>query len=285
MPSKKLKFYIINVKLQSHKEGNQRLQAYENLIIGLTSRPHFTRLNSVEAITMYEPFSREENGIKYYYGTIGKGISFFDKDEISVLSNNNVSKEVVEKNRILEPKTGEYLFIPSKHRFALLKQPNSVSIYDFEKFLRDQLHNYIAPDEKIEIDFEKEPSIIEEIFSAEAVYKLSYEISYTNSDALPAQGELFDELLKENNIGKLTVTAQADHHDEGMNIKEVDFLGGGIEVARNNGVIKTAKIRPIEGGRVKTIYNNNKPLVEEMVLINENDNKTLKWFQKIINLY
>lgn len=285
MAIQKFTFYIINVKLQSSLTGNDRTEAYEALLKKITSKPHFLRLNKNEALTMYKPFKRKEKGVDYFYGNLGKGISFFDKDEIRVLNNNNVVREPVDKNNILEPVSGQYIFIPAIHRFGLLKQPNSITVVEFERFLREHLIKYIGPGEKIEIDFEKEPSIIDEIFDAEAVYKLSYEITYTNADALAAQGELFDVLLKENNIGKLSLTAESDYKNEGMNIENVNFLGGGIEVAKNNGVIKSAKIKPSGSKRIKTVSNATKPLVQEAETINENDNKILRWFNKLYLLY
>jgi len=285
MAIKKFKFYIFNIKLQSEKEGEERTAAYEKLLKDITSKPHFTRLNKSEAITMYKPFEREEKGVKYFYGNLGKGISFFDKDEIRVVNNDKVSKELVNKDNILEPIMGEYIFIPSIHRLALLKTPNSPSVVDVERFLREHLVKYIDSHEKIEIDFEKEPSIIDEIFNADAVYKLSYEITYTNSDALPAQGELFDDYLHENNIGKLSVIAESDHSQEGLKIKEVNFLGGGIEVARNNGVIKSAKIRVPNSKKIKTVSNTEKPLLQEAELLNENEIKPQRWFNKMLLLY
>lgn len=285
MALKKFRFYVINVKLQSKKEGIERIQAYENLIKSLTSGKKFTRINKSEALTLYPPFEREEKGIKYFYGSIGKGISFFDKEQIKVLNNNTVSTERVDKNKILEPTIGEYLFIPSLHRFALLKKPNSISLNDFEKFLKENLPPLISAEEKITIDSVKEPAIIEEIFKAKAVFSLSYEISYSNNDALNAQGELFDALLHTNNIGHLKVTANSDHNDKGMNIQNVDFLGGGLEVAKNNGVIKNAKIQPLNGTKIKSISNQDKPAIEEFELLNEKDNKNQKWFLKLLKLY
>ena len=285
MAVKKYKFYVINIKLQSDRTEEERFEAYDQFIRDLTDTPQFTRLNANSAITMYKPFVREENEIKYYYGRLGKGISFFDLREITVLNNNSVSTETVDRDRILMPRIGQYIYIPSIHRFALLKEPDAVTIGDFERFLREHLVKYILPEEKIEIDFEKEPSIIDEIFQAEAVYKLSYEISYTNSDALDAQGEFFDELLKDNNIGKLTVTATSDHHVEGMKVENVNFLGGGIQVARNNGVIRSARIKRTDENRIITINNRDKPLVEELEVQNQEDNTNIRWFQRLRNLY
>lgn len=285
MTIRKKKFYVFNIKLQSDKKGDERTQAYEEVIRSLTSVKRFTRLNKNEAITIYQPYERIENGIKYFYGYIGKGISFFDKEEIRVLDNNDITKEVVKKDKILEPTDGEYIFIPIIHRFALISRPNSISIFEFNKFLQEHVPRLVQMPERLLIDFEKEPSIIEEIFKASAVYSLSYEISYSNNDALLAQGELFDELLKENHIGNLHVTAKSDHSEIGMNIENVDFLGGGLEVAKKNGIIKNATIKPMNSDKTRKISNADKPLIQEFDMIDENDNLSLKWFQKLLRIY
>lgn len=285
MSKKKFKFYVFNVKLQSDKTGDERILAYDKLFQSLVGKKRFSRISKSEAITIYPPFERDIKGIKYYYGNIGKGISFFDKDEVIILNNNNVSKEAVNKDNIFEPVVGQYIFIPIIHRFGLIKDSNSISITEFEKFLNEHLVKLIDPSDKLEIGFEKEPSVIDEIFKASAVYSLSYQISYSNSDALSAQGELFDSILKTNNIGTLDVTAKSDHSDEGMNIKDVDFLGGGLEVARKNGVIKRAIIKPQNNTKTKTVTNTEKPLIQEVELINESDDKNLHWFKKLLKIY
>lgn len=214
-----------------------------------------------------------------------KEYHFFDKDEIRVSDNNNISKEPVNKQRILEPIVGDYIFVPSIHRFALIYKQNSITVNEFNKFLNEHLQKIVELPDRIIVDFEKEFSIIDEIFNARVIYSLSYEISYSNNDALSAQGELFDVLLKENHIGDLKVMAQSDHTPEGMNIKKVDFLGGGIEVAKKNGLIRQAIILPLESDRKKKISNIEKPMIYEFELFNENDNLNLRWFRKLINLY
>lgn len=285
MSKKKFKFYVFNIKLQSPKTGEDRVKAYEELMLNLTKKKRFTRLTKSDAITIYPPYPREDKGVKYFYGNIGKGISFFDKEEVSVLNNNSVSKEVINKDNIFEPIMGQYIFVPSIHRFALLKTSNSISIFEMEKFLREHLTKLVDPEEKLEVDFEKEPAVIDEIFNAYAVYSLSYEISYTNNDALSAQGELFDTVLKDNHIGKLNVTAVSDHADEGMNIEDVDFLGGGLEVAKKNGVVKSAVIKPTIKKRRKRVTNKETPSIYEVEMINENDDQSIHWFKKLLNLY
>jgi len=285
MATKKIKFYVLNIKIQSEKTGQERLEAYTNLIKDLTNTHRFTRLNKNEAITIYKPFVKSENGIEYFYGSLGKGISFFDKDEIRVLDNNNISKEVVNKERLLEPVVGDYIFIPSIHRFALIQKQNSISVNDVNKFLQEHLPKLIKLPEQIMVDFEKESSIIDEIFKARAIYSLSYEISYSNNDGLAAQGELFDNLLRDNGVGGLKVTAKSDHTPEGMNINNVDFLGGGIEVAKKNGTIKNAEILPEESNKKKKLNNSEKPMIQEFEVADDNINFRLNWFHKLINIY
>lgn len=285
MASKKYKFYVINIKLQSTKSENDRYAFYDELITKLTEPIRFTRLNSTNAIAMFKPWHRDDNGVKYYYGRLGKGISFFDADRITVLNNGDMSTELVDKNRLLQPNIGNYIYIPSIHRFALLKEPNAVTVGDFKRFLSSQIPDFILADENIEVDFEKEPSIIDEIFSAQAVYSLSYQITYSNSDTLNAQGELFDEFLKDKHIGSLDVTAKSDHNADGMDVENVNFLGGGIEVARKNGFIRSARIKPADEERIRTVTNKDKPLVEELELQNDDDNLNEKWFTKLRRLY
>lgn len=286
MATKKNKFYVFNVKLQTNKSDEEKFQAYENLITGLTSVRKYTRLNKNEAITMYEPFHGSENGLKYFYGALGKGISFFDKEEIHITDkDNNISTERTNKNQIIEPIYGEYIFIPSIHRFALISKSHSISLSDFDKFLQDHLQKLVNVPDILIVDYEKDSSIIDEIFKARAIYSLSYEISYSNNDALSAQGELFDELLKVNHIGDLKVTAQSDYSTEGMNVKNVDFLGGGIEVAKKNGTIKEAIIIPNEGDKKIKISNVEKPKIQDFELLDSNDNLNLRWFLKLIKIY
>lgn len=284
MSTKKFKFFVFNVKLQTEKKGEERIQAYEDLFKALTARNRNSKLKKNEAIRMYRPFERNIDGIKYFYGGLSKGISFFDRDEIRVMEDDNLSKETVNKNKIFDPTIGDYLFIPSIHRFALLNKPKSITVNDFMKFLNDHLPKFVKAPDKIEIDFERESSIIDEIFKARAVYSLSYEISYTNNDALSSQGQLFDSILKENNVGKLSLIAQSDMSEEGMKIKQVDFLGGGLEVAKNNGVIKSAVIKPLSSNKKIKVSNVEKPKILEFTA-DENDIQDKNWFKKLISIY
>lgn len=284
MKMKKNQFYVFNVKLQSEKEGIERIQAYDDLYNSLISIQRYSKVDKIYAVTIYNQHARELDGLKYYYGTLGKGISFFDKDEIRILDKEDMTKEANKKERIIEPVTGEYIFIPAIHRFALLKQPNSINAGDFNKFLDEHLHKLKSKSDVLVIELEKETSIIEEIFNARSVYSLSYEISYSNNDALGAQGDLFDKLLKKNSIGKLSVAAQSNHSDNGMDIKNVNFLGGGLEVAKKNGTIRTAKIKPLNSDKVKFVSNKDKPSLQTF----ETDNTDIistKWFHRLLKIY
>lgn len=280
----KIKFNVFNIKLQSDLEGELRIKAYQDLFIKLTGKKVFTRVNKTEAVTIYPAYVREQNGTVYYYGAMGKGISFFDKAEISFSIDNEFSTEPTERNKLIEPITTDYIFIPSIHRFALIRKGEGISISDCKKFLDEQLNKIITKDEKINVDFERDELVVDEIINAKAVYSIEYSISYSNNDALKSQGALFDKLLHKNNIGKLNVSASSDHNESGMDIKEVDFLGGGLEVAKKNGIIKSAHIKPQNSNKKIYLRNINTPKTET-VDIEDSDNFFLKIFNKLISLY
>ena len=232
---------------------------------------------------MYTPYKREEKGVTYYYGSIGKGV-YFDADEIRVLKDTGSSIEANERDRLLDFDTNTYIYIPSIHRFGLLKTENTVTLTDFLKFLQHELPKLIDKEDNLSIDYERNSSIIKEVFNAETVYSLSYEISYTNNDALGAQGELFDEILKEGHVGYLKVEAKADHHENGLEIEKVIFLNGGLELAKNNGIIKKAKILPKGAKKTKILTNTETPKIETFE-VTENQNENRLWFSRFLDLF
>ena len=284
MTLKKKSFYVINAKLQSEKQNQERLEVYTNIIDSLTKVRRFVKVSKNEAVTMYPPFKREENNTVYYYGSIGKGV-YFDSSEIRVLKESGLVLEANEVNRLIEPVTTDYIYIPSIHRFGLLKKENSVTPNDFFKFLSAELPNVIDKEDKIEVLYERNDSVIREIFDAQVVYEINYEISYTNNDALQSQGELLDELLKRGNVGKLKVDAKTDHSQEGLNLNEVSFLGGGLELARNNGTINSARILSQDGRRIKRISNNQSPKLVTFEIPEEYQNEHTLWFRKLVDLH
>lgn len=283
--SKKFNFSIINVKLQSQLNGSSRTEAYTKFLTSVSKGQLLTRVNKNESVTLYTPYKRESNGLIYLYGTMAKGISFHDKPEIQVRDSNSKQIEATQKDKLFDYKTTEYLFIPSIHRIALLKgEPGSPNIKDLEKFLNHHLPSILGENEKLIIEIEKEPKIIEEIFKAQKVFALSYEISYTNSDALNPQGQLFDKKLKKAHIGTLKVVAESDHSSEGMDLSE-DILGGGLDLAKKNGQIRSARILPINSEKVTTVSNIEKVKTLSFDMIKESDNKMLIFFKKLLDIY
>jgi hypothetical protein len=284
MATRKHSFYVINSKLQSEKKEEDRLPAYESIINQLTEKRRFVKVSKTEAVTMYPPFKREENNITYYYGSIGKGI-YFEDDEIRVINDNGKrSYELNEKGRLINYDMNSYLYIPSIHRFALLKADGKVSLNDFLKFLQTEIPKIIDPKDKIIVEFERNSSIIDEVFKAKTVYSISYEISYTNNDALEAQGQLFDQVLKNAHVGTLKVDASADHNQDGLNLDEAVFLKGGLQLAKNNGTIKRAKIIPESSTKKQTLTNTTSPKIETFEA-EENQNDNTVWFLKLLNLF
>jgi hypothetical protein len=284
MSLKKKSFYVINAKLQSQKEGQARIEAYEAIIESLTKIRRFVKIGKNEAVTIYPPFKREENNVVYYYGNIGKGV-YFDSAEIRILKDTGIEFEANEGDRLIEPVTTDYIYVPSIHRFGLLRKNNSISLSDFHKFLSEEIPKVIDHEDKIEIVLERNPSVIQEIFAAKVVYEINYEISYTNNDALESQSDLLDQLLKRGNVGNLKVDAKTDHNEKGLNLDEVPFLGGGLELAKNNGKINSAKILTPNGKKIKRLSNNDTPKIETFELPEEYQNEHTIWFKKFITLH
>lgn len=232
---------------------------------------------------MYPPYKREENGITYYYGSIGKGV-YFDTEEIRIIDDSgSQSFETNEKGRLINFDTTLYMYIPSIHRFAMLKD-NKISINDFLKFLQSEIPKSIDKIDRIVVDYERNSSIIDQVFKAKTVYSLSYEISYTNNDALDAQDELFDEMLKEAHVGILRVEARADHHDDGLDINKADILKSGLQLAKNNGVIKKARILPQNSTKKETLTNTETPKIE-VFETHDNQNENKAWFLRFFQLF
>lgn len=244
-----------------------------------------TRVNKSQAITFYPPFEREENGVKYLYGVVGKGISFHDKDEIRVRDSQVSNIEATAKDKLYDYNTNQYLFVPSVHRLALIKEGvGTATIQDLEKYLEEHMSKFLKADEKLVVEVEKEPRIIEEIFNARKVFTLSYEISYSNSDALNPQGQLFDKKLKKAKIGKLKVEAEADHNAEGMDLDE-EILGGGLDLAKRNGQVKSAKILPLNSDKIIRVTNSDKVKTLEFQVASENDNRIVQFFKTLLRIY
>lgn len=281
-----LNFFVFNIKLQSDKTGEDRTNAYINLITSLTEKPYkvfATKKN--EAVVLYgSTNSMDGNKVRFLYGRAAKGF-FIAGEQRSILKDGEINREVNDENQLINPEIVQYLFYPAAHRLFVEKKAGGPTQFDVERLLNEKLIKFIGPDEKLEIVLEKDESTIREIFEAKVVHSISYKVSYTNEDFLDDLAKDFDEELKETNIGDLTVIAKADNHSEGLQINKSKLLGGGLKLAESNGEIKSAEITPNDDrGKVKKVTNKNRPKVLSLK-IKETDNFWERWYENVLKLY
>lgn len=280
--SNKITFFVFNIKLQTNKSDEERLVAYRDLIEKLTQKKNrILEVKQNQAIIMYS--SLGDKGSPFIYGRTAKGL-YVPGEEKRVLKDGELQKESNDPNSLIDPNLARYIFIPAAHRLCVEKTSKGPSPVDIERYLNHFLSRLIDKDDIIEIVLEKDTRAIEEIFSAEAVYELSYKISYTNEDLNKDLAKLFDEELKENNIGELIVNAKADNKQEGLKIDNSPILGGGLKLAESNGEIRRAVIIPKNAKRKKTVTNQDKPKLIDLKF-KDQDNFLSLWYNKIINLY
>lgn len=254
-----INYVAFNIKLQSSKRGNDRKEAYINLIKKMTQKPiRPFQISKHEAIVFYESSKQEIRDTEYLYGRLAKG-GYIPGNERLILKDGEESKEENDPNVISNPSVGRYLFIPKIHRLFVEKGQGYPSPAMIEKYLLSELPKLIDKDEKLEVILEQDQSIIQEIFTAKAVFSLSYQISYTNDDLLPDLADALDQELKNTNVGKLSVVATSDNKTEGLKIEDSKFLKGGLELAKQNGEIRNAEIIPANGNKKKKIKSKNKP--------------------------
>lgn len=270
----KLNFYIFNIKIQSKKTGEERTREYLNIIkkLSVTRKPYSISKN--EAVVMYGLLGYSEKTIpEYVYGRIARG-TYIEGEEIEVLDGDKVVVKPNDKG-LLKPVAADFIFVPEIHRLGLEKVVNGPTPNDIYNYLFDRVNEFVSEDDIITIVLEKDEKIIEEIYSAKAVFGLKYKISYTNDDLTPTFGKELDEQLKAGNVGSLIVSAKADNKDEGLNLEESVILKGGLELAEKNGEIQSAQIKKPGSNKIVSISNKSKP----KVVAEEYDDRGSKWQQ------
>ncbi|WP_430812970.1 MULTISPECIES: DUF4747 family protein [unclassified Carboxylicivirga] len=256
----KYKFEVINIKLQTEKEGDDKKEAYIKLITDLVDNKVHSAVAENKHIMLYSYFRKktEVTGVDYLYGRIGKGF-YFDKKSGQAIDIENLKSETIENDtsKIFDASIAEFIFIPEAHRFCI-QLGAKISGNDVRKFFMNSLLEVKEQNDIIRIELENEPKAIDEILTAKRIHKIDYVVTYTNDDVLSASADLFDKRLKKSQIGKIEIKAESDHNDF-MNIKGEELLEGGIELARSNGAIKSATITTSENTR-KTVKSADTPL-------------------------
>ena len=261
LKDKKIKFQIINIKLQTNKQGLEKEDAYLNLIHKLKTKKIHSSVSENTHMIIYSDFERttQVSNVKYVYGRLGKGI-YFENELINSLNIAESKDEMQQsnKNQILEPKIAEYIFIPKVHRFVFINSAG-ISVNNIHKFLKESLPLVADKEDIVEVEIVKDPKITDEILNAFAIHSLDYTISYTNDDPTKSVEKLLDERLKKLFAGKMTVQLEADNRGH-LNMDEPDeLIEGGVKLAEQNGQINEAIITKKMGGKKIKLSNKENP--------------------------
>lgn len=282
---KKYKYQVINIKLQSEKEGIERENAYYDLIKKMQSRKIHSSVAENMHMIIYNSYERTlpEVSIKYLYGNLGKGI-YFEDEIISSINIEESKDEYLETNRnqILEPKNAEYIFVPQIHKFIFINN-EGVTINNVYKFLKESLPKVTDKEDIVQVEIIKDPKITEDILKAFKIHSLDYTISYTNDDPTKSVEKLLDKRLKKIYAGKLSVQIEADNKGQ-FNMDEPDeLLEGGIKLAEQNGQINKAVITQTEGENKITLSNKETPRFFEVEASDDNYKESI--VKKVIKVF
>lgn len=283
--NKKFKFQIVNIKLQTNKQGLEKEEAYLNLIRKMkTKKIHSSVAENIHML-IYNVYERSTqiSETKYQYGRLGKGI-YFDNELIKSLNIEESRDEVQRsnKNQILEPKIAEYIFIPRVHKFIFINT-SGISINNIHKFLKESLPIVADKEDIVEVEIIKDPRITDEILNAFEIHSLDYTISYTNDDPTKSVEKLLDNRLKKIYAGKMTVQIEADNRGH-LNMEEPDeLIEGGIKLAEQNGQINQAIITKKQGRKKIKVSNKENPRYFEVEATEDNYKEAI--IGKVINLY
>jgi len=267
-------YQVINVKLQTKKSKEEKINAYYKLFDDLIESKIHKRVAENKHMILYSGVKRTTylTGIDYMYGSIGKGI-YFEQEEINSISISKSKSERIKNDldRITGTKQTTYLFIPGAHRFCVLLK-FGITGHETYKFLKSALSTVVDKSDIVEIETEKDPKLVEEIFKAFKIHSIDYTISYTNDDTMSEIATAFDLRLKRLQLGKINVKAEADHNGEINTVDEDEIIKGGLELATSNGTINKVVITKNRGELKKTISSEDKIKTFE-ILANEDNFK------------
>ncbi|RAW01088.1 DUF4747 family protein [Pseudochryseolinea flava] len=254
-----LSFYVLNIKLQTNKSKIDRDREYYLLFKKLAEQRIHERVSADRHMMIFDANEGSNSkGLNYLRGTIGKGI-YFDKPGTRVhLLSNTTESQFRDNENILQWTATHYVFIPDAHRLCILKK-SKITIKDVKVFLQRALARIIDEDDKIIVEIENSEDILNEIYSADKIKRLSYRVTYTNEDFLKSMGEELDETLRNAGIGEIAVDAKADHNGE-LKIENEKILQGGIELAKDNGIVSA---RIVKNGKIKWVTTKKTPLLVE----------------------
>lgn len=227
---------LVNIKLLSNQRNGD--DAYKDIINQIHSNkisvPVKGGKNAILRTLFSDIYSYKDQNFDVFYGKFSKFTVIDGKDWIN-LETMDVENVDIPANKFPNLAESDYIFIPSAHRFAIVKNAN-VNIGAVETFLKEAVKQVINSDEDFEIIVEQSEDIFEEIRNAEIVSKLIIQISYSNADTGDDAYEFMDSQLKSAQIGRMSLDATPDHN---KNIKtDNKLISGALKVAQSNGYAK-----------------------------------------------
>lgn len=158
--------------------------------------------------------------------------------------------EDVEIDPNLNPnaKVGEFYFIPSAHRFCLVLKSGGISPSQIKIFLEKALRD-IYIEKEIVVEEETSRVFLDRIMECKSIKQLHVNITYTNDDLTDDFKKMWDDDLKQSNIGRTDITAKALKNQD-IDLKNNQILMGALQLSESNGY---AEVQIKEGKQKKHI--------------------------------
>lgn len=244
-------YYVLNVKLLPAQENSSKrysdlIESWlrnDNAIITKGDKRHYYVLRELQKI---------EDG-KIYYGVITKYVSFDRIDFIDNKTRKIIPRPIPDN---IEGRVSEYefVFVPSVHRFAIIKlgKINSdvkrlgAPLGKIQEIIKAAFDINLDVGQETIVEIEQEEFLFEEILNSDLL-SLTFRVSYTNDDILPEGKEFIDNLLKKSHIQNFT--GKLDSDNTGSISTEQGFVRGILELAKENGMVK-ATIKNNDGKKI-----------------------------------
>jgi hypothetical protein len=188
--------------------------------------------------------------------------------------------ENVEIDPNLNPnaKIGEFYFIPKAHRFCLVLKSGGISPSQIKIFLEQALRN-IYGEKEIVVEEETSRVFIDKIMKCNSIKRLHINITYTNDDLTDDFKKMWDDDLKQSNVGRADITANALKNED-IDLKNNQLLMGALQLSESNGY---AEVQIKEGKQKKTYKTTEYPRVE--IIKTTIDNKLVSVRDRILSIF
>lgn len=196
--------------------------------------------------------------------------------------------EAVEINENLYPnaKELEYFFIPEAHRFCIVNKSNGVGLSQVYKFLDLALPIVLGnSDKKVIVTYELTKDVIDKIITADKLFKIEVDLSYSNNDLTEEFEKYFDDDVRDGKIENLNINAKS-FKNETIDINQSSILKAALKLSQSNG-FANATIENSKGIK-ENISTLNYPRKEMITTIEGREhidvlNSILKMFRNVQN--